>query len=171
MSSTRFHYLLHQPGYSHVMHLGHPKKWPMLFSYGSCTSYLQGKGLLCQYFHSKPVYILLPQCSLGCINWSTPRRDLTWETASNRLLCPQWGLNTPHHQWPLTKNHTPSFSSLDLCEGFEQVALNPQTAHKIGFGIYQFLRSPFGLKSSCAFTMAMNHVHIGLTFNFAVICW
>ena len=62
------------------------------------------------------------------------------------------------------------FSSLDLRQGFFQIKLDPETAHKTGFitpeGVYQFTRMPFGLKTApMTFQMVMSEVFRSMTYS------
>ena len=65
------------------------------------------------------------------------------------------------------------FSVLDLCSGFWQIPLDPETKHKTAFvtrnGVYQFKRLPFGLKNApMAFSMVMSKVLQGINWKYSL---
>ena len=81
----------------------------------------------------------------------------------------------PHLQDFTANLHgTRVFSKLDLIRAYHQIPVHPEDVHKTAvttpFGLFEFLRMPFGLRNAAqTFQRFMDEVLRGLTFAYAYI--
>lgn len=92
------------------------------------------------------------------------------QTCPDRYTCP----NIADFSAPLAGCKI--FSVLDLRKGFHQVHVCAEDVHKTAiitpFGLFEYLRMPFGLKNVCnTFQKFMDEVLLGLDFTFCYSTW